>query len=191
MVDGSALLMTMFHSFIAMGIWEDERGSNMLDTGAHFYDAYETADGKYVSIGSIEPQFYAELLEHTGLDGEELPVAARPGAVAGAQGAAGRDLQARRPATSGARSWRARDVCFAPGAVADRGAASTRTTSTGGTFVEVAGIVQPGAGAPLQPHAGRGPPPAAPRRPAHRRGPRRLGRVARAHRRAPTSGAVA
>ena len=46
----------------AMGVWADERGTNMLDTGAHFYDVYETTDGKYVSIGSIEPQFYAELL---------------------------------------------------------------------------------------------------------------------------------
>jgi len=71
MVDGSAVLTTMFHAFRAMGIWEDARGSNLLDTGAHFYDVYETADGRYVSIGSIEPQFYAELLEHTGLAGEE------------------------------------------------------------------------------------------------------------------------
>jgi alpha-methylacyl-CoA racemase len=73
MVDGSAVLTTMFHSFRAMGIWEDERGTNMLDSGAHYYDVYETSDGKYVSIGSIEPQFYAELLRLTGLDGEDLP----------------------------------------------------------------------------------------------------------------------
>jgi alpha-methylacyl-CoA racemase len=73
MVDGAAVLTTMFHAFRAMGIWEDERGTNLLDTGAHFYDVYETADGKYVSIGSIEPQFYAELLRLTGLDAEELP----------------------------------------------------------------------------------------------------------------------
>jgi alpha-methylacyl-CoA racemase len=73
MVDGSAVLMMMFHAFRAMGIWEDQRGSNMLDTGAHYYDVYETADGKYVSIGSIEPQFYAELLRLTGLEGEALP----------------------------------------------------------------------------------------------------------------------
>ena len=71
MVDGAAVLMTMFHAFSAMGIWSDERGTNMLDTGAHFYDVYETADGKYVSIGSIEPQFYAELLRLTGLDADE------------------------------------------------------------------------------------------------------------------------
>jgi alpha-methylacyl-CoA racemase len=57
MVDGAAVLMTMFHAFKAMGIWEDERGTNLLDTGAHFYEVYETSDAKFVSIGSIEPQF--------------------------------------------------------------------------------------------------------------------------------------
>jgi alpha-methylacyl-CoA racemase len=73
MVDGAATLMTMFHAFTAMGIWNDERGTNMLDSGAHYYDVYETSDGKYVSIGSIEPQFYSELLRLTGLEGEALP----------------------------------------------------------------------------------------------------------------------
>ncbi len=67
MIDGSALLMTMIHAFMAMGIWKDERGVNMLDTGAHFYDVYETSDGKYLAVGSIEPQFYGELLRLTGL----------------------------------------------------------------------------------------------------------------------------
>jgi alpha-methylacyl-CoA racemase len=71
MVDGAATLMTMFHSFTAMGIWSPERGTNLLDTGAHFYDVYECSDGKYVSIGSIEPQFYAELRRLAGLDGPE------------------------------------------------------------------------------------------------------------------------
>lgn len=73
MVDGSAVLMTMFHAFRAMGIWEDRRGSNLLDTGAYFYEVYETSDGKYVSIGSLEPQFYAELVGKLGLDPGELP----------------------------------------------------------------------------------------------------------------------
>jgi alpha-methylacyl-CoA racemase len=79
MVDGTAALMMMFHAFRAMGIHdEDHRGTNMLDTGTHFYDVYETADGEWVSIGSIEPQFYAELIRLTGLAesqqaGEELP----------------------------------------------------------------------------------------------------------------------
>jgi len=63
MVDGSAVLMTMVYGFKAGGMWNDERGTNMLDTGSHFYDTYETADGKHVSIGSIEPQFYALLLK--------------------------------------------------------------------------------------------------------------------------------
>jgi len=71
MVDGAAVLMTMFHAFRAMGIWADERGTNMLDSGAHFYDVYETKDAKFVSIGSIERQFYAELLELTGLAGDD------------------------------------------------------------------------------------------------------------------------
>jgi len=73
MVDGAATLMTMFHAMTAMGVWTEGRGTNLLDTGAHFYDVYETADGKYVSIGSIEPQFYAELIRLSGLEGEELP----------------------------------------------------------------------------------------------------------------------
>src|SRR3954466_6836407 len=70
MVDGAACLMMMFHAFRAMGIWNDERGTNLLDTGAPFYDVYETKDGKYISIGSLEPQFYALLLKHTGLEGD-------------------------------------------------------------------------------------------------------------------------
>jgi len=73
MVDGSAVLMAMVHGMRAMGLWDIEKGTNIIDGGAHFYDAYETADGGYISIGSIEPQFYAELLRLTGLEGEDLP----------------------------------------------------------------------------------------------------------------------
>jgi alpha-methylacyl-CoA racemase len=68
MVDGSAALMAMFYGLRAVGMWTDRRGENFLDTGAHFYDTYETKDGKYVSVGAIEPQFYALLLKHTGID---------------------------------------------------------------------------------------------------------------------------
>lgn len=67
MVDGAAILSAMTYTFLANGQWRDERGVNLLDTGAHFYDTYETADGKFVSIGSIEPQFYAELREKAGM----------------------------------------------------------------------------------------------------------------------------
>jgi alpha-methylacyl-CoA racemase len=73
MVDGSALLMTMFHAFRAMGIWDDERGSNLLDTGAYFYEVYETKDGKYISIGALERQFYETLVEKLELPADDLP----------------------------------------------------------------------------------------------------------------------
>ncbi|WP_164117673.1 CaiB/BaiF CoA-transferase family protein [Sphingorhabdus sp. Alg239-R122] len=68
MTDGSAVLSAMTYSFMASGMWHDERGLNLLDTGAHFYDTYETADGKYVSVGAIEPQFYTELRKCAGLE---------------------------------------------------------------------------------------------------------------------------
>ena len=72
MVDGTATLMTMFWFMSQAGVHDaSRRGVNLLDTGAHFYDVYECADGEYISIGSIEPQFYAELLRLTGLTGDE------------------------------------------------------------------------------------------------------------------------
>jgi len=73
MVDGAAQLMWMFHGFQAMGLWDaDQRESNMLDGGAHYYDTYACADGEYVSIGSIEPQFYALLKALAGLSEEDF-----------------------------------------------------------------------------------------------------------------------
>ncbi|MGE3250315.1 MAG: CaiB/BaiF CoA transferase family protein [Hyphomonadaceae bacterium] len=70
MTDGAASLASMFFGMRAAGIWKDERDNNLLDGGAHFYDTYECKDGKWISIGSIEPQFYALLLEKTGLSGD-------------------------------------------------------------------------------------------------------------------------
>jgi alpha-methylacyl-CoA racemase len=71
MVDGAAVLMSMFWAFKQAGIFDENApGTNLLDTGAHFYDVFECADGKYVSLGSIEPQFYAELMRITGLAGD-------------------------------------------------------------------------------------------------------------------------
>lgn len=73
MVDGAAQLMWMFHGFEAMGMWDaSQRESNLLDGGAFFYDTYECADGEYISIGSIEPQFYALLKEKAGLSDEDF-----------------------------------------------------------------------------------------------------------------------
>jgi alpha-methylacyl-CoA racemase len=73
MVDGATALMSIIHGAQMSGWWNEERGTNLLDTGAHFYEVYETKDGKYVSLGSIEPQFYAELIQRLGLEGEDLP----------------------------------------------------------------------------------------------------------------------
>ncbi|MDA9636473.1 CoA transferase [SAR86 cluster bacterium] len=72
MTDGSALLMSMMYGFYGAGFWKDERESNLLDGAAHFYGCYECKDGKFVSIGSIEPQFYKELLSRLDLDKEKF-----------------------------------------------------------------------------------------------------------------------
>src|SRR5262245_22466206 len=142
MVDGAAALMTMTHSLRAMGIWNDERGTNMLDTGAHFYDVYETADGSYVSIGSIEPQFYAELLRLTGLEGEDLPWQHDR-----AQWPALKERMAGIFRTKTRDEWceimEGTDVCFAPVLTIPEAVAHPHNVHRG-TFVEVAGIPQPG-----------------------------------------------
>ena len=70
MTEGSAVLMSMIYSMHADGLWVDDRGINMLDGGAHYYDAYETADGKYISLGSVEPHFYREMISLIGLGGD-------------------------------------------------------------------------------------------------------------------------
>jgi alpha-methylacyl-CoA racemase len=73
MIDGASALMASLFGAHQTGWWSDERGTNMLDGGAHFYEVYQTSDGRYVSVGAIEPQFYAALLEGLGLAGEALP----------------------------------------------------------------------------------------------------------------------
>jgi alpha-methylacyl-CoA racemase len=142
MVDGAALLNTMMYSLRRIGMWIDERGKNLLDTGAHFYDVYETKDGKYVSLGSIEPQFYADLLRLAGLEGEELP--------AQMDRAKWPEMKRRVAAiieTKTRDEWCAimegSDVCFAPVLSMAEAPAHPHNRARG-TFVEVAGEVQPG-----------------------------------------------
>ncbi|WP_436795399.1 CaiB/BaiF CoA transferase family protein [Actinospongicola halichondriae] len=142
MVDGSAILTTMFHAFRAMGIWHDERGTNMLDTGAHYYDVYETSDGKYVSIGSIEPQFYAQLLELSGL-GQEADL---PHQQDRDQWPAMKEKVAAIFRSKTRDEWceimEHTDVCFAP--VLSLGEAPSHPHNVErGTFVERNGVVQP------------------------------------------------
>ncbi len=141
MVDGAAVLTTMFHAFRKMGMWQDERGTNMLDSGAHFYDVYECSDGRYVSIGSIEPQFYARLLEGLGDEAAGLPAQ-----MDRARWPEGQEILRRvfRRRTRG--EWCAlfegTDACFAP--VLSLGEAPEHPHNrVRETFVEFAGVVQP------------------------------------------------
>ncbi|GAB4003191.1 CaiB/BaiF CoA transferase family protein [Nocardioides ultimimeridianus] len=73
MVDGAALLTTFVHGMEAAGLWSHERGTNFLDGGAAFYDTYACADGRYVAVGAVEPQFYSQLLAGLGLKESDLP----------------------------------------------------------------------------------------------------------------------
>ena len=73
MAEGSSLLATLIHSMRDLGMWTDEPGTNLLDSGAHFYEVYECADGGHFAVGALEPQFYAELLRLLELDPEEFP----------------------------------------------------------------------------------------------------------------------
>ena len=70
MIDGSALLMAAFYGLLAREAWRDERGVNFIDTGSHFYDTYETADEKFIALGAIEPQFYAEFRARAGISND-------------------------------------------------------------------------------------------------------------------------
>ena len=142
MVDGAALLMTMMHGFRHTGFWRDERGTNLLDTGSHFYDTYETADGKYISIGSIEPQFYQELLRLTGLEGEDLPRQMDRGAW-GPLAKRLTEIFKSKTRDEWCEIMEGTDVCFAP--VLNMGEAYQHPHNLArGTFVEVAGKLQPG-----------------------------------------------
>ena len=142
MVDGSAVLMTMFHAFTAMGIWNDERGTNLLDTGAHFYDTYECADGKYVSIGSIEPQFYNQLLELTGLNDEAEFTAQMDRSRWPELKVRLAEVMRTKSRDEWCQIMEGTDVCFAP-VLSIKEAPLHPHNVERGTFVEVAGVTQP------------------------------------------------
>ena len=142
MTDGTAVLMAMIHGMANQGIWREELGANLLDTGAHFYDTYETADGKYVSIGSIEPQFYAELRARIGL-------AEDPAFDAQMNPAAWPDLKEKVAAifkTKSRAEWdellEHSDACYAPVLTMSEAREHPHMTARE-TFVEVAGTPQP------------------------------------------------
>lgn len=143
MVDGVAILMSMFWAFRQIGHFnESEPGTNLLDTGAHFYDVYKCLDDKYVSIGSIEPQFYSVLLEKTGL-------AADPTFANQMDSTLWPTLKARLAEvmlTKTSDEWCAlmegTDVCFAPVLTMSQAMQHPHNVERK-TFVEIAGVTQP------------------------------------------------
>lgn len=141
MTDGSALLMAMMWGFRAMGRWKDERGTNLLDTAAHFYDTYETADGKYVSLGAIEPQFYAEFRAVMGLSDPRWDAQ-----MDSRQWPALKEEVARLFRGATRDEWTARfkghDVCFAPVLNFDEAVADSHNAARD-TFVTAGGVTQP------------------------------------------------
>ena len=140
MTDGSALLSTMMHSFKAMGIWGD-RGTNLLDTGAPFYDVFECADGEYISIGSIEPQFYSELLRITGIDQSENPKQMDRTKWA-EMNLKISDVIKEKTRLEWEELMEGTDVCFAPVLSMDEAYEHPHNKERN-TFIEVAGVMQP------------------------------------------------
>lgn len=142
MVDGAAVLMTMIHAFRAMGIWEDTRGNNLLDTGAYFYEVYETKDHKFVSIGSLERQFYDVLLDKLGLTDD----ASVPRQHDKAEWPAMKERFTEIFLTKTRDEWcdifEGTDACFAP-VLSMSEAPSHPHNQERGTFVERNGVVQP------------------------------------------------
>ena len=141
MVDGAASLMAMFFTMSAGGMFKTERGTNLLDGGAHFYDTYETKDGKHICIGSIEPQFYALLVEKAELDKERFGVQMDQ-AKWPEQKAAIAEVFKTRTQDEWCRIMEGTDVCFAP-VLSILEAPEHPHNKARGTFVEVDGVMQP------------------------------------------------
>tara|TARA_Y100000996_G_scaffold390443_1_gene351665 strand:+ start:570 stop:1709 length:1140 start_codon:yes stop_codon:yes gene_type:complete len=140
MTDGSALLSTMMHSFKAMGMWGD-RGTNLLDTGAPFYDVFECADGEFISLGSIEPQFYSELLRITEIDQSENPKQMDRAKWAEMKSKIGDAIKGK-TRSEWEELMEGTDVCFAPVLSMDEAYEHPHNKQRN-TFIEIAGVMQP------------------------------------------------
>ena len=143
MIDGAASLMTSAYALRAAGIADGPRGENVLDSGAHYYDVYETSDGRYISVAPVEPKFYAELLDRIGLDPDDAPHSAHREDWP--------ESKARLATLFRSRTrdeWRdileGTDACFAPVLGMDEAHRHPHNAERG-TFVERDGIVQPNA----------------------------------------------
>ena len=140
--DGAISLMSCMQGFKAMGMWDTGRESNMLDGGAHYYDVYECADGKYISVGSIEPQFYALLIEKSGADLEAGDFMAQFDKATWPQN---KVKVANAFKTKTRAQWceimEGSDVCFGPVLDMDEAPEHPHNKARG-SFVEIDGVVQ-------------------------------------------------
>jgi crotonobetainyl-CoA:carnitine CoA-transferase CaiB-like acyl-CoA transferase len=141
MVDGSAVLASFLYGLRAAGAWQEERGTNVLDGGAPFYDTYATADGRYMAVGALEPKFYAEFLAGLGLDEAGLP--------AQYDRSGWPELRARfteafagRTQAQWVEAFAGSDACVAP-VVSPRDAPAHPHNAARATFIDVGGVVQP------------------------------------------------
>ncbi len=141
MVDGSASLMAMFFGSRAAGAWNDERGRNLLDSGSHFYNTYETLDGKWISVGSIEPQFYALLLEKSGVSDPEFKAQMDQSKWPGFKDKMTEVFKSK-TREEWCRIMEGSDVCFAPVLTMDEAIENEHNIARK-TFVEVDGVPQP------------------------------------------------
>ncbi|HEV2365942.1 MAG TPA: CaiB/BaiF CoA-transferase family protein [Caulobacteraceae bacterium] len=141
MVDGAASLMAMFYGMRAAGIWKTERRANLLDGGAHFYDTYRCADGSWISLACIEPQFYAELREKAGISDPDFDAQLDRNAWPALKEKLAGIIAAKTSA-----EWRelleGSDACFAPVLDMETAAAFPHNAERA-TFIEIAGVTQP------------------------------------------------
>jgi alpha-methylacyl-CoA racemase len=142
MVDGAASLMTAIYGMHGAGYWTDKRGDNILDSGAHYYDVYETRDGQYISVGSIEAKFYDELLELSGLKKEELARQNDRNAWPAMKQKVAAIFKTK-TRDEWCKIMEGSDVCFAP-VLSMTEAPKHPHNRHRGTFIEDDGVIQPG-----------------------------------------------
>jgi len=141
MVDGVASLTAMLHGMLAAGLWSDRRGNNLLDGAAHFYRTYRTADGGFMAVGALEPQFYRELLDALGLDPAQWPQ--HDQARWPEQSRRLAEVFASRTRAEWERVFAGRDACVTP-VLSLAEAAAAPELRVRGTFVDWDGVPQPG-----------------------------------------------
>ncbi len=141
-VDGAASLLTFAYGLMRAGLWKDERGENALDSGAPWYDVYETSDHKHISIGAIEGRFYQDLLRRLGLDGEDLPQQLERSGWPALR-ARLREVFLTKTRDEWSELLEGTDVCFAPVLALEEAPEHPHAVARG-NYVTVAGIRQPG-----------------------------------------------